>query len=161
MKRAFRYNRCGSTRARTPRGYARWLAFWLRALARPLRSRRLAGGLVWTQDEHAALLAAGFPALLSVPEPLFRETAALFPERCRLSTARTEEEQLAQLRLLERRTGLRFDWDAFLAACEKQNRRAARLRALSEALGSLAPPRVDARSPRMALHSLIGKEETI
>ena len=53
----------------------------------------------------------------------------------------------------------RFDWDLFLAACERQNRRANRLHALAEALGALAPPSVDARTPRSALRSLQKEKE--
>ena len=139
MKRAFRYNRQGSSPARPLRGYARWLGFWLGALARP-RKR----GAVWAEDEDAALLAAGFPALLAVPAPLFAETAALFPGRCRLAA---EGKDAA-------RFSLRFDWDAFLAACEKRDRRGGRLRALSRKLADLAPPPLDARTPQTALRSL-------
>ena len=150
MKRAFRYNRQGSSPARPLRGYARWLGFWLGALARP-RKR----GAVWAEDENAALLAAGFPALLAVPAPLFAETAALFPGRCRLAAeGKDAEALLAAIREVETRFSLRFDWDAFLAACEKRDRRGGRLRALSRKLADLAPPPLDARTPYTALRSL-------
>ena len=154
MKRAFRYNRQGSSPARPLRGYARWLGFWLGALAHRLRGERPAGRLLWTEDGTADVLAAGFPSLLAVPAPLFAETAALMPGRCSLRAAGSEEELLAQIRRVEERFGERFDWDAFLAACGRRERRAARLRALSRKLADLAPPPLDARTPQTALRSL-------
>ena len=157
MKTAFRYNRDGAF-ARPPRGYVRWLGFWLRALARLIFFGPPAVRLVWAEDGSAELLAAGFPALLAVPGELFAASAALFPQERRLGAGQTEEELLAQIRRLEARCGERFDWDAFLAACERQNRRAGRLRALEEALETLAPPRIDARTPRSALHSILEKK---
>ena len=150
MKRAFRYNRQGAFPARPLRGYVRWLGFWLGALARP-RKR----GAVWAEDENAALLAAGFPALLPVPAPLFAETAALFPGRCRLAAeGKDAEALLAAIREVETRFSLRFDWDAFLAACENRDRRGGRLRALSRKLADLAPPPLDTHTPQTALRSL-------
>lgn len=159
MTAAFRYNRDGRPAARPPRGYVRWLRFWLGALALPLRGRPRAARLVWAEDAAGELLAAGFPSLLAVPAPLFADAAALFPGRLRLRAESTEEALLAQLRRAEARCGERFDWDAFLAACERQNRRAGRLRAAAEVLASLAPRSVDARTPQTALRSIIpGKE---
>lgn len=154
MKSIFRYNRDGTDRARPPRGCVRWLSFVIRMLARLLRRGSRAGAFLWAEDETAELLAAGFPSLCAVPAPLFAETAALFPGRCRLYAAGSEEELLAQLRRVEQRFGERFDWDAFLAACERQNRRAARLRSLSAALSALTPASVDARTPQAALRDL-------
>ena len=157
MKRAFRYNRQGAFPARPLRGYVRWLGFWLGALARP-RQR----GAVWAEDENAALLAAGFPALLAVPAPLFAETAALFPGRCRLAAeGKDAEALLAAIREIEKRFSLRFDWDAFLAACEKRDRCGVRLRALSRKLAELAPPPLDARTPQTALRSLSERKREI
>ena len=157
MKRAFRYNRQGSSPARPLRGYVRWLRFWTEALARP-RER----GAVWAEDETAELLAAGFPALLAVPAPLFAETAEFFPRRCRLvAEGKDAEALLAAIRDIETRFSLRFDWDAFLAACEKRERRSDRLRALSRKLAELAPPPLDARTPYMALRSLSERKKEI
>ena len=158
MKRAFRYNRHGRAPSRPLRGYGRWLAFLLGASAHLLRSRRHGLRILWTEDEAAELLAAGFPAALAVPGPLFAGTAPQVPGLCRLSAKGTEEETLARIRLIEERFGRHFDWDAFLAACERQDRRARCLLALSEDLASLAPPRIDARSPRAALKSLLERK---
>ena len=160
MKTGFRYNRQGKASQRPACGFFRWLSFRVGALALLLRKGSLSGHLVWTEDASADALAAGFPSLLAVPEPLFAETAALFPARLRLCAEGTEEELLARIRLVEQRCGLRFDWDAFLAACEKQNRRARRFRALSDALARLAPLPLDARTPHTALRSLIKKGTT-
>ncbi len=161
MKRTFRYNRQGSAPARPLRGYVRWLRFWGSALARLLRTGTLAGGLVWIGDDADELLAAGFPSLLAVPGPLFAETAALLPDRLRLRAAGSEEELLAAIRLVEGKSGERFDWDAFLAACEKRDRRGGRLRALSRKLAELAPPPLDARTPHSALRSLSERKREI
>ena len=157
MKKAFRYNRRGSSPARKLCGYARWLRFWAEALARPR-----ACGAVWAEDADAGLLAAGFPALLAVPAPLFTETAELFPGRCRLAAeGKDAEALLAAIRDVEARFSLRFDWDAFLAACERRDRRGGRLRTLSRALAALAPPPVDARTPQTALRSLSERKREI
>ena len=157
MKRTIGYNRQGSSPARPLRGYVRWLRFWAEALGRP-RER----GAVWAEDENAALLAAGFPALLAVPAPLFAETAALFPGRCRLAAeGKDAEALLAAIREIEKRFSLRFDWDAFLAACEKRDRCGVRLRALSRKLAELAPPPLDARTPQTALRSLSERKREI
>ena len=161
MRTAFRYNRVEAASVRPPRGYGRWLGFWLRALARLLRPGSPSVRLVWTADGAAETLAAGFPSLLAVPEELFADTAALFPEGLRLRAEGSEEEQLAAIRAIEKRAGVRFDWDAFLAACERRDRRAGRLFFLSEAIADRAPPRIDARTPRSALRSLLGKESQI
>ena len=152
MKKAFRYNRQG--RGRPPRLFARWLGVYLRALSGLLRGKGLSGRALWTEDAAAELLAAGFPSLLAVPEPLFAETAARLPGRARLCASLPEEALLAQLRRVEERFGSRFDWDAFLAACEREARRGRRLRALADAIGALAPPQIDTRTPYAALRSL-------
>ena len=160
MKRTIGYNRQGSSPARPLRGYVR--CFWLGALAHRLRGERPAGRLLWTEDENAALLAAGFPSLLAVPAPLFAETAALFPGRCRLAAeGKDAEALLAAIREIEKRFSLRFDWDAFLAACEKRDRCGVRLRALSRKLAELAPPPLDARTPQTALRSLSERKREI
>ena len=159
MKTAFRYNRVGAGSVRPPCGYGRWLGFWLRALARALWPGSSGLRLLWAEDRAAETLAAGFPALLAVPGELFARTAELFPARCRLAAeGKGEEELLAAIRELERRCDARFDWDAFLAACERQNRRAARLGALAEAVRALAPRGLDTRSPLAALRSLLETE---
>lgn len=160
MKAVFRYNRIGAKSARPPRGYVRWLSIWLRALARLLRGERLSARLVWTEDGAAALLAAGFPSLLAVPAPLFADAAVLFPGRLRLRAENTEEALLAAIRRVEERAGERFDWDAFLAACARQDRRAARFRSLAETVLTRAPDPVDARTPQTALRSILKKEKT-
>ncbi len=162
MKRAFRYNRQGAFPARPLRGYVRWLGFWFGALAHRLRGERPAGRLLWTEDGTADVLAAGFPALLAVPAPLFAETAALMPGRCRLAAeGKDAEALLAAIRDVETRFSLRFDWDAFLAACENRDRRGGRLRALSRNLADLAPPPLDARTPYTALRSLSERDRQI
>jgi hypothetical protein len=155
MKRAFRYNRQRRSGPRPPRGYVRWLGFWLRALARAILPRRPVGPFVWAEDGAAELLLKGFPALFAVPAPLFEELAGLFPGRLRLAAeGKDEEELLACIRRLELCGGKSFDWDAFLTACERQTRRAHAIRRLAESLASLAPPELDAASPRAALHTL-------
>ena len=136
MKTGFRYNRQGKASQRPACGFFRWLSFRVGALALLLRKGSLSGRLVWTEDASADALAAGFPSLLAVPEPLFAETAALFPARLRLCAEGTEEELLARIRLVEQR------------------------RALSDALASLAPLPLDARTPHTALRSLIKKGTT-
>lgn len=137
------------------RGYGRWLRVWAGALLRAARGELAPDSLLWTADEGSALLAAGFPSLLAVPEELFAQTAALFPDRLRLCAAgRGEEELLAAIRGIEQRCGARFDWDRFLARCERENRRAQRLASLAEALRSLVPPPIDARTPHSALRDL-------
>ena len=78
MKTGFRYNRQGKASQRPACGFFRWLSFRVGALALLLRKGSLSGRLVWTEDASADALAAGFPSLLAVPEPLFAETAALF-----------------------------------------------------------------------------------
>ncbi|MBR0039978.1 MAG: 2-hydroxyacyl-CoA dehydratase [Oscillospiraceae bacterium] len=141
--------------ARDPRGFGRWLRFCACAALRLLRGEDLAGRLLWTQDAAAELLACGFPGLLAVPERLFAQTAALFPERCRLAAARRGEKELLEaIRFVERRCGARFDWDRFLARCERESRRARRIGALAEGLRALAPPPIDTRTPQTALRSL-------
>lgn len=144
-------------RERSPRLYGRWLRAWAGVLRRLVRGEEPGARLLWTQDAAAELLAAGFPALSAVPERLFAETAALFPDRFRLCAAGSEDELLALIRRAEERFSLRFDWDAFLAACERQRRRARRLRALVEAIRALAPPETDTRSALAALRDLAGK----
>lgn len=144
--------------ARDLRGFGRWLGAWRAALGLLLRGEPLPRRIVWTQDEAAALLAAGFPGLVAVPEALFAQTAALFPGRGRLAAAgRGEEELLAAIRAIEGGGGVRFDWDRFLARCERENRRARRLRALAETILALAPPETDTRSALAALRGLAEK----
>ena len=159
MKTVFRYNQRETGASRPARGFVRWLGFWLLLLARLLRRGTGAGPILWAEDRPAELLAAGFPSLLAVPGELFAALSALFPEELRLRAEGSEEELLAAIRRVEERFGERFDWDLFLAACERQNRRANRLHALAEALGALAPPSVDARTPRSALRSLQKEKE--
>lgn len=138
--------------ARDLRGFGRWLGTWRAALGLLLRGEPLPGRLLWTQDDAAALLAAGFPGLIAMPEALFAQTAALFPGRRRLAAAgKGEEEILAAIRAIEEGGGIRFDWDRFLTRCERENRRARRLRALAERIRALAPPETDTRSALAAL----------
>ena len=140
---------------RDPRGFGRWLETWIAALGLLLRGELRGARLRWTQDGAAALLASGFPGLLAVPEALFAQTAGLFPDRCRLAAAgRGEEELLAAIRRIEGHSGVRFDWDRFLAACERDNRRARRTRTLAEAILALSPPETDTRSALAALRGL-------
>ena len=141
--------------ARDPRGCGRWLRVWMEALLRAIRGELAPDSLLWTADKAAELLAAGFPSLLAVPERLFAQTAALFPNRCRLAAADREEDELLEtIREIERRRGIRFDWDRFFARCERENRRARKLGALAEAILRLVPPPIDTRTPRTALRSL-------
>ena len=158
MLRGNRYNQREIRGGRRPLLYGRWLRAWAGALRCLLRGGALSTRLLWTEDARAALLAAGFPALSAVPERLFSETAALFPGRFRLGAAVSEDELLAQIRRAEEHFSLRFDWDAFLAACERRDRLSRRLRALSEAIGRRAEPLLDTRSPSAALRGLLGKE---
>ena len=155
MHSGFRYNQGGAAAHRAPEDYPRWLAVWLRALALLLRGRCPASRLVWAEDAAAETLLRGFPALLAAPAPLFGALPDLVPGLCRLAAAgRDEETLLASVRQLERRSGERFDWDAFFAACEKGNRRARRLDALSERLLSRRPASVELHSAHAALSSL-------
>ncbi len=152
MMRAFRYNRQESGAGRPMLGYFRWMRFWAEALAHALHRRT--GCAVWAEDAAAELLLRGFPSLLAVPAPLFRASETLFPARCRLAAAgKDEEELLAAVRTLERRAAARFDWDAFLAACGRQSRRARLLHALAAALDALSPPEPDAASPQAAMRA--------
>ncbi len=142
------------------RGYGRWLRVWAGAARFLLRGETPVRCVLWTRDAAAELLASGFPGLLAVPEELFAETAALFPNRCRLAAAgKGEDELLETIRAIEGRSGLRFDWDAFLERCEREKRRARRISALVRSLESLVPPSVDTRSALAALRSL-GREKS-
>ena len=156
MKSLFWYDQGEKPAPRPARSYARWLRFWARALVIPPRGNRV----VWAEDAAAETLLRGFPSLLAVPAPLFAPTAALFPDRLRLAAeGKDEKTLLAAVRAIGQACGARFDWDRFFAACERQNRRARRLRALSRALETLAPAELDLSSARAALASL-GERKT-
>ena len=143
---------------RTPGGYFRWLRVCLAlgrlgfgavcggGIAGALSA--LSGRLIATRSADQELLLRGLPGLVGVPEALFSLPAQPFPPFS------NREELLAALRALEERSGGRFDWDAFLSACEGRNRRSRALLGLSERLRRCAPPLTDTSSAMAALASL-------
>lgn len=152
---------------RRPGGYFRWLKVYggaVRVLLgsgagsapRGMKARLVAlqNSLVLTQSDAQELLLAGFPGLVAVPEELFGGLRRIFALSVFPCAGTTEEEMLAAVRDLERASARRFDWDAFLSACERRNRRACALLALAECIRRQASPLLDTSSARAALDSL-------
>lgn len=131
----------------TLRGYGRWLKVclvWLRGRG---------GSLVLTRDEKQELLLAGFPGLLAVPAELFSALPeTLLPPA--LPARGAGEDGAELIRALERRFDRGFDWDAFLTACERHNRR---VQAALARLGRI-PEGIDTGSAEAALAALFTRE---
>lgn len=146
--------------ARAPGGYFRWLkvcgsVLRLFLCAPPGNGRAAAARrLILTRSRAQETLLKGFPGLVAVPAALFphlAETLALpaFPR-----AGSTEEDLLVAVRDLERRSGQRFDWDAFLGACERRNRLARAAQRLSDAIRRKADPPLDTASAQTAFAAL-------
>ena len=150
---------------RKPGDYFRWLKVCggcLRVLLRSGRTRAphgpkgrlraLLGSLVLTQNDAQETLLSGFPRLVAVPEALFSLPAG--SRLTRFPPAGKGEEPFSALRQLEEKSGRRFDWDAFLSACERRNRRTRALLCLSERLRRRAGVPLNTASAQAALASL-------
>lgn len=150
--RLIRYDRSSGSAIERPlslRAFFRWLRAWA-ALLRALRRGRPAP--VTARNAAQETLLAGFPALAALPEELF----GAFPDGLRpvsLPDCRSEEELLALIRSLEKDAGP-FDWDRFLAACERQNRRAAAAEKTIARIRARSPGALDTSAARAALASL-------
>lgn len=150
---------------RKPGDYFRWLRVCggcLRVLLRSGRKRAphcpkgrlraLLGSLILTQNDAQETLLSGFPGLVAVPEALFSLPAGI--RLTRFPSAGKGEEPFSALRRLEEKSGGRFDWDAFLSACERRNRRTRALLRLSERLRIRAGAPLNTASAQAALASL-------
>lgn len=138
----------------TLHGFVRVLRVW-RCLLRRGRS-----GLVLTHTDAQELLLSGMPGLTALPAALFAELPPSMLPPPFPACGETEEDLLACIRELERRCGKSFNWDAFLAACERSNRRSRAVLAVAEQLRLHAPLLIDTASVRAALGALCRRSDT-